>query len=165
MSPTQLKWPIFTFFLISLLTPYQSKAIEASFFEELVEKVGELQLAGSCERYTYALSTLEKLSPKEVTKSRAPFLKIVFGKKRPFWREVQGFVVLENRYLNGHTKVKKNKFFLKGSDESGLEFNYRGFLNEDLKEFKILASSTYHKVNKRGKSEFIFRSCQYSYKL
>lgn len=178
MSPTLQK--LTTFILLSFLTITSGcyrelsmirpgKAIthgKGALFKRVLENVGEVRLAGSCESLKESLSmdSEQNFSPKVVSSTKAPILKVVFGTKRPFWREVQGHILLETLSVSAHGMIRDDKFTVKGKGPSGNSFIYSGLFDNE-NNLLTIKSISYEEEKKNLDTPLNLRTCTYQYKL
>lgn len=97
-----------------------SQREEGSLFKKILEDVGEFTMAGNCTQT-----------------SKAPPMRVVLGTKRPFWKEVQGHVLLETLSFKAYGPVKNDKFLIKAKGPGGKDIHYLGHFNNDLNKLTI----------------------------
>lgn len=119
--------------VLAILGPILSSASLANkdngLFESLLEKVGEIQLAGTCKRSVRpTLGNSEDL--RDSINVLAPPLSLVLGKKRPFWRETKGHVLIKSFNLTIHATVIKNKFMIREEGTEGAELTFLGTFDD-----------------------------------
>ncbi|MCR9205511.1 MAG: hypothetical protein NXH75_13090 [Halobacteriovoraceae bacterium] len=154
---------------LSMIRP--GKAISSgkgTLFKRVLEDIGEVRLAGSCEALKESFSmkkSQQTFSPKEVLSTKAPILKVVFGTKRPFWREVQGHILLETLAVSAHGMIRNDRFSVKGKGPSGHSFIYSGLFDNQKNLITIKSISYETKNNQNVDAPFKLRTCTYEYKL
>ena len=154
---------------LSMIRP--GKAISSgkgTLFKKVLEEVGEVRLAGSCEALKESLgvnNSQQDFSTEVVSRTKAPILKVVFGTKRPFWREAQGHILIQTLSISAHGMVRDDKFTVKGKGPSGNSFIYSGLFNNQKNVITIKSISYENKLKNQFDTPLKLRTCTYKYEV